>query len=91
MVATPAAILAGGLVVAYGVGIIRDKMDTRRKKLLEGSAATSLKKFMETHYVVVHGADQPMKIAELPQTAAVIQFLDDIAFYIARFQSSEFS
>ena len=86
-----AGVVAWGLVAYWGYGMVIDMMEERHQKLLEGSSATTFKKFIDSHHVVIHGADGPMLIAELPQTPAVIEFLEEIAFYIARFQSSSFS
>lgn len=83
--------LAGALVAYWGLGIVVSMMDERHRKVMEGSAAVALENFLNTHYAQVHGADGPILLAELPHTRVVVDFLEEITFYIARFQSSSFA
>jgi len=60
-------------------------------ELIQSSGAYAAKRFMESHSVVVNGAPNPVKISDLPNTQAVVDFKLLIFEYISRFQSSQYS
>jgi hypothetical protein len=59
--------------------------------LIQSSGAYAGEKFMQSHSVVVHGAPTPVKLSDLPNTQAVVDFKLSIFEYISRFQSSQYS